>query len=217
MKAFVDYYKTLNLPFGSSEEVIRKYFRELAKVYHPDNLKTGSENRFKEILDAYKTLTGTTRERYDKEYQKNLQIEINKSKVILEYTLPPDRIIYTTSISFLAKHGLMRVGYRRKDRKILGMNHDIDLLIKKEETNKRIFVRIPLIVRILCPECGGSNIYCECCNGIGTYKGTRILTIAFEPFLLVNNRIYEFDLKHLRPDKFIHFKKKKIKIKIDIN
>jgi molecular chaperone DnaJ len=65
----------------------------------------------------------------------------------------------------------MRSGFCKKDRaKFTGLNHDIDLLIKKEEMTKRILVKIPLTVRILSPECLGSNIYCECCNGIVPIK-----------------------------------------------
>ena len=156
---FPDYYAVLNLPFGSSPDVIKKNF-----------------------------------------------------------LLPQERLIYTTSMTFLARRGLLRAGFRRKDRtKYTGLSHDIDLLITKAEATRKILVKIPLTVRILCPECLGSNIYCECCNGIGTYKSNRSLQIVFEPNLIVHNRVYEFELSRFRPDKFIHFKKKKLRVRIDIN
>lgn len=215
---FPDYYNILNLPFGSSPDVIKKYYRELAKIYHPDNKRTGQIEKFQTILAAYQVLTGEFREEYDKAYLENLSLKTNAERVKKTFILPQERLIYTTSMTFLARRGLLRAGFRRKDRaKYTGLNHDLDLLIKKEEAAKRILVKIPLTVRILCPECLGSNIYCECCNGIGTYKGTRILQVAFEPKLLVHNRVYEFELSRFRPDKFIHFKKKKLRIRIDIN
>lgn len=215
LNKFPDYYKTLNLPFGCSTDVIKKYFRELAKIYHPDNSKTGQTEKFQEIFTAYKTLVGKEREDYDKRYLLLQNHNLKKSNQ--PFILPPDRIIYTTSMSFLAKKGLMRAGYRRVDRaKYTGIYHDLDILIKKEEAKKKIAVKIPLTVRILCPECMGSDIYCECCNGIGTYKGTRYLKVMFEPELIVNNRVYEFELSRFRPDKFIHFKKKKLRVKIEI-
>ena len=215
---FPDYYAVLNLPFGSSPDVIKKYYRELAKIYHPDNKTTGQVAKFQHLLSAYQVLSGEFREAYDKAYLKHLSLKANADKAKKEFLLPQERLIYTTSMTFLAKRGLMRTGFRRKDRaKFTGLNHDIDLIIKKEEATKRILVKIPLTVRILCPECLGSNIYCECCNGIGTYKSTRSLQIAFEPNLLVHNRVYEFELSRFRPDKFIHFKKKKLRVRIDIN
>ena len=173
---FPDYYAVLNLPFGSSPDVIKKYYRELAKIYHPDNKTTGQVAKFQHLLSAYQVLSGEFREAYDKAYIKHLSLKANADKAKKEFLLPQERLIYTTSMTFLARRGLMRTGFRRKDRaKFTGLNHDIDLIIKKEETAKRILVKIPLTVRILCPECLGSNIYCECCNGIGTYKSTRSL------------------------------------------
>ena len=205
---FPDYYAVLNLPFGSSPDVIKKYYRELAKIYHPDNKTTGQVAKFQHLLSAYQVLSGEFREAYDKAYIKHLSLKANADKAKKEFLLPQERLIYTTSMTFLARRGLMRTGFRRKDRaKFTGLN----------QTAIRILAKIPLTVRILCPECLGSNIYCECCNGIGTYKSTRSLQIAFEPNLLVHNRVYEFELSRFRPDKFIHFKKKKLRVRIDIN
>ena len=215
--SFPDYYSILNLPYGSSNEVIKKYYYTLAKVFHPDNKRTGKEDKFILIKKAYDVLNSTDREIYDKLYLKYslLKRKISDTKQTIQ--LRPDRINYTTSIQFLAKRGLLKTGFRKKDRsKFTGLNHDIDLYVKKEELGKRISIKLPLVVRILCPECRGSNVHCECCNGIGTYKSTRNLGIIFEPEIIANNRIYEFELSHFRPDKFIHFKKKKIKIKIEV-
>ncbi|MCX8000026.1 MAG: molecular chaperone DnaJ, partial [Leptospiraceae bacterium] len=85
-----------------------------------------------------------------------------------------------------------------------------------EELNKKIRVNIPLVVRVLCPECQGSNIHCECCNGKGTYKSTRDLQITLEPELLIHKKMYELDLSHFRPDHFVHFKKKKLVFQIQV-
>jgi DnaJ-class molecular chaperone len=207
-----DFYKILDLPFGSSFEAIKLQYRFLAKVFHPDNLITGNEERFKEILDAYRTLTGSARDIYDDAYKRIFLKETTE-----EIHLPPERIVYTTNITFLAKHGLLKVGFRRKDRaRYTGLKHDIDLMVREEEINKRVIVSVPLTVRVLCPECHGSNIHCECCGGIGNYKGVRNLSFAFDPESLVQNRVYEFELRSFRPDKFVHFKKKKFSIRIYI-
>ena len=121
-------------------------------------------------------------------------------------------------MAYLAKRGLLKVGFRTKDRKkYSGINHDVSLQIKKKEALFCVLAKIPLTVRILCPNCFGSNIHCKSCNGKGTYKGTRNLEVLFEPELLVNNKVYEFELSRFRPDKFIHFKKKILKVKIEIS
>lgn len=46
----------LGLPPGSSIETIKSRFRELAKKYHPD--LGGDSEKFIEIVDIYKKLTG---------------------------------------------------------------------------------------------------------------------------------------------------------------
>jgi DnaJ-class molecular chaperone len=71
-----DHYKTLNLPFGASETEIKKRFRKLATIHHPD--KNGgskkSEEIFKVILNAYETLSEKDRRAiYDIKYKQQFQ------------------------------------------------------------------------------------------------------------------------------------------------
>jgi len=71
-----DYYKILNVTFGASETEIKKRFRKLATIHHPD--KNGgsknSEETFKTILNAYETLSHKkNRENYDLKYRQHFQ------------------------------------------------------------------------------------------------------------------------------------------------
>ena len=67
---FKDYYKILGLPNSNvTTEQIKQAYREQAKKYHPDINTTGnfSEERFKDINEAYKTLSNaSTRRKYDR-------------------------------------------------------------------------------------------------------------------------------------------------------
>ena len=67
---FKDYYKILGLESCKvTNEEIRVAYREQAKKYHPDVIGRDnfSEERFKDINEAYKTLSNTsTRRKYDK-------------------------------------------------------------------------------------------------------------------------------------------------------
>ncbi|MDR2502761.1 MAG: molecular chaperone DnaJ, partial [Oscillospiraceae bacterium] len=63
-----DYYETLGLGKGASDEEIKKAYRKLAKQYHPD-VNPGNhkaEARFKEIGEAYEVLSDEEKKaRYD--------------------------------------------------------------------------------------------------------------------------------------------------------
>lgn len=53
-----DYYKTLGIQKGATDEDIKKAYRKLALKYHPDkNKAAGAEEKFKEIAEAYEVLS----------------------------------------------------------------------------------------------------------------------------------------------------------------
>ncbi len=58
-----DYYKALGVSKGASAEEIKKSYRKLARKYHPDANKgdATSEERFKEISEAYNVLSDSKR------------------------------------------------------------------------------------------------------------------------------------------------------------
>lgn len=64
---YKDYYKILGVSRDAKPEDIRKAYRKLAKQYHPDvNKEPGSEEKYKEINEAYEVLKDPEkRQKYD--------------------------------------------------------------------------------------------------------------------------------------------------------
>jgi len=65
---YKDYYESLGVPRTASEAEIKKAFRKLARVYHPDVAKNKkqAEEKFKEINEAYEVLGDPAkRKKYD--------------------------------------------------------------------------------------------------------------------------------------------------------
>lgn len=67
MSNYKDYYKALGVDRKASQEEIQRSYRKLARKYHPDINKTSdSEDKFKEINEAYEVLGDPEkRTRYD--------------------------------------------------------------------------------------------------------------------------------------------------------
>lgn len=70
-----DYYKTLGITKGASEDEIKKAYRKMALKYHPDkNKSAGAEEKFKAIAEAYEVLSDPKkREVYDKYGEEGLK------------------------------------------------------------------------------------------------------------------------------------------------
>lgn len=67
---FKDYYLILEIPFGSSNEAVKKSYRQLALKWHPDKHRDkDTTKKFQEINEAYRILSDEeARSRYDREY-----------------------------------------------------------------------------------------------------------------------------------------------------
>lgn len=56
-----DYYELLQISPNAEPETIHRVYRLLAQRYHPDNLQSGDEGRFRELVQAYELLTDPER------------------------------------------------------------------------------------------------------------------------------------------------------------
>lgn len=71
-----DFYKTLGIAKGATDDEIKKAYRKMALKYHPDKNKSpGAEEKFKEIAEAYDVLSDAQkREIFDKYGEEGLKV-----------------------------------------------------------------------------------------------------------------------------------------------
>jgi len=97
MEPFTDYYAVLGVEANAPTEVIKKAFKHLALQYHPDIYKgEDAEERMREILLAYQTLSDPERRR---------SYDLSRSQHVPGSSVPA---AHTTDVSPAARHGRLR-------------------------------------------------------------------------------------------------------------
>ena len=138
---FKDYYKILGLETNKvSIDEIKIAFREQAKKYHPDiNEGTTAEERFKDINEAYRTLSNSSQKRkYDRIWYSHIGKKIDRQRQKEEREARPDLL----TLLF----GTIKEGKKRTNKKVplKGDNIETDISITLEQAFNGINEKISL-------------------------------------------------------------------------
>lgn len=216
---FVDHYSLLGVSPAASTEEVQRAFRRLAKVHHPDK-KGGDPLRFHCIYTAYRILSvESSRRRFDEVFFRHRLRNAGLNNAVRPlrkvFRVGAERFVYPTSVVSLARKGLLRKKFRSRDRRrYLKIDYDLELPLLEREMPGPLRIYVPVVARILCPDCLGSDTDCYACNGKGSYKASRTVRVDLEGGLS-EGQILQLNLSGLRPDgPLSYFKKKTIRIKI---
>lgn len=102
-RRFVDHYEVLQLNQNADAETVERVYRILAKRFHPDNVGSGDEDRFRRVREAYEVLSDPEKRaefdvRYDE--QRGLRWQIFEQESALD-TQAQDRRIFSGMLSLL--------------------------------------------------------------------------------------------------------------------
>jgi len=91
----MSYYDVLGIPIDADEEAIRSAFRGLARRYHPDAGEGSSAERFRQVAEAYATLSDPAHRRvYDLSLRRVrprvVPVEPLSTNIFFHHTRPPD-------------------------------------------------------------------------------------------------------------------------------
>jgi curved DNA-binding protein len=203
---YKDYYEILGISRGANDEEIRRAFRRLARLYHPD--KTGNdgraEDRFKEINEAYEVLgDAQKRKRYDefsscsqstsadeawKSFTGTDAFGSSKRSQADHFTFTSsgfsdffDELFGRNADSFRREEPVHRAEQREPlGEETAGDDLESDLWVTLDEVVKGSVRPITLRRAVRCRTCYGMGQYnahaCEVCHG----KGSVVETNAFK-------------------------------------
>lgn len=167
-----DYYEVLGVDRSASKEDLKRAYRRMARKYHPDvNKDSGSDERFKEINEAYEVLSNdSTRATYDRFGHAGVQ---GAGAGFNDFS-------GFGSVADIFEEFFTGFGTRRRTGPRRGADLRYDLTISFEEAvfgvEKEINIRRPEI----CPNCFGSGaepgtnpVRCTNCNGTGEVRQMR--------------------------------------------
>jgi DnaJ-class molecular chaperone len=196
---FRDYYETLEVPRGATEEEIRKAYRKLARKHHPDVNRSdkAAEEKFKEINEAYQVLSDPEkRKRYD-------QLGANW-KAGSEFTPPPGAQRAGAGPGFRDFSDIFgaegesagfsdffeslfgrRAGGREATSRRRGQSITAKIELTLEEAHHGGTRSITFDATETCPECGGTGRkdgkVCSRCHGAGVVQGSRTFDVRIPP------------------------------------
>ena len=165
-----DYYEVLGISRNASPDEIRNAFRALAKQYHPDVAEeSGTEERFKEINEAYAVLSDAERkaayDRFGHEGLRGMDFDFDFGG-------------FSDIFEGLFNFGMG--GRRRRNAPRRGADLRYDLTLSFEEAVFGIEKEISFSRQALCSICQGSGaepgtspVRCTTCNGTGEVRQMR--------------------------------------------
>ncbi|MCD4705541.1 molecular chaperone DnaJ [bacterium] len=178
-----DYYKVLGVEKSASQDEIKKAFRKLAHKYHPDK-KHGDEKKFKEINEAYQTLSDESkRKQYDQFGSSFNQGNMGGGAGYSGFEGFSGGFHNARQGDFEFDLGDIFndfFGGKQTKRASKGRDMEVDLEIDFVDMMTGVEKTIKLAKNVVCPKCSGSGAEpgtkmktCSHCNGKGKTEQIR--------------------------------------------
>ncbi len=172
------YYEILNICENASKDEIKKQFKKLVKMYHPDiNSSLEAENIFKEINKAAEILL-------DDEKRKNYDKLRNANKEV--YNKKPHQNYKTSESSGYSFYDIFKKTENKKTKKPKkGSDITVNVEIDYQEALLGTYRSVNIAKSSICPKCLGKKFAngqkCSYCNGLGEKTLNKKITVKIPP------------------------------------
>jgi molecular chaperone DnaJ len=177
-----DYYVVLGVPRSASPRTIRSAYRGLVKSHHPDVVGPGGAGRFREIAEAYETLSDPRRRR---RYNEAMARSGVTAEPLARAPIAVGRRPETVRPSFdeLYEHLLRNLLGLPKAPRAEALN--LDVVLSPREAREGGGLPLSLPVFEVCPACGGRGTAwprpCSHCDGRGWISVRRHVEVRIPP------------------------------------
>lgn len=168
-----DYYKVLGITKEASQEEIKKAFRQLARKYHPDIAGKESEEKFKEINEAFQVLSNPQKRAQYDQFGSSAFTQEDFSDFRWPNFDELFRDFGLGDIFDIFNHRRGGVDYEE------GADLRYDLEITLEEAVSGIKKTIEIPIHEICKKCNGQGAEekylkkCDKCHGTGEIRISR--------------------------------------------
>jgi molecular chaperone DnaJ len=198
-KSMKDHYLVLGISSKADDKGIRDAFRRLAKECHPDKAGPEGCDYFRNVLEAYETLSDADRRKI---YDQNRRGQrppatpsTDRSRTGPSFGLPHQGR-NRGPFQFFSDELLNRLPNTSPPPKNASL--DYELVLSEEEAVEGISFEIPVPVAEVCPFCAGRGgnrlLRCAPCSGKGILRENRIARIRIPPGIPKNGCVMQVPL-----------------------
>jgi DnaJ-class molecular chaperone len=172
-----NYYVILGVPPDETDQGLRTAFRELAKRLHPDRVGPSGIEPFREIVEAYETLTDVRRRH---EYDESLRRASRRSIGDLARDVSLRRHLVDVRPSEEALFDRFAhnfTGVARKGERVEALRTEVAISEEEAGRGTQLQLNVPFFAR--CMKCFGQG--CFDCRGQGVTESERPVAIDVPP------------------------------------
>ena len=210
-----NYYEILNVKPNASFEELKAAYRKLARKYHPDVAGNEGIEKFKEITEAYETLSNeTSRKRYDIlrgifNYQKSAanekydstQKQEDNTRKKEDNSQKYNKEKKDNQQDFAQIFNEFLDGFKnnsakednQKQKSSTGDDIITDVVITMSEAINGVSKTVNVLTTQECPNCHGKTFLngakCHVCNGSGVVSNHKKITVKIPPNIKQNSKM----------------------------